>query len=288
MIRIASDRIAVDILEPGSEIYRRTRFDWTGFVTQVTLDDAHTFCVPESFEAGVGTGGIGLCNEFGTNTPVGYDDAKPGDMFPKIGIGLLTRVDDEPYSPFFPYPVEPFPMRVEQTESAATFVVDPVAVRGYAMRLTKRLEAESNQLTIRYRLENVGQKPIETAEYNHNFVGIDGAKFGPGYEMSFPFDVTPDKEPPFAIDNGKITWQEQPEEAYCHAFSGFEGISKPYWELRLLSNGASIREQPDFNWTRCVFFGTRYLVSAEVFVGISIQPGQSQEWRRAYTFTGAQ
>jgi hypothetical protein len=90
VIVIQSDRLKVEIAEPGG-VYQGTRFDWTGFITQVTLDGKHTFCVPESYQPGHGTGGIGLCNEFGNEKPIAYDDAQPGETFPKLGIGLLAQ-----------------------------------------------------------------------------------------------------------------------------------------------------------------------------------------------------
>ena len=95
-ILIASDRLQVEIAEPQT-IYCSSRFDWTGFITQVTLDKERTFCVPEAID-GTGTGGHGLCNEFGITRPIGFDDAAPGETFPKIGVGLLRRPDAEAYS----------------------------------------------------------------------------------------------------------------------------------------------------------------------------------------------
>src|SRR5512135_3483133 len=96
-IQLHSDRLEVEISQPGAA-YSGTRFDWSGFVTQVTLDGKHTYCIPESLVPGEGSGGIGLCNEFGIDSPVGFDETKPGDLFPKIGIGLLTRLDKPDYS----------------------------------------------------------------------------------------------------------------------------------------------------------------------------------------------
>ena len=69
-MQIVSSRLAVEISEPGT-LYRGARFDWTGFVTQVTLDQQHTFCAPEALPGGRGTGGMGLCNEFGIRQPLG-------------------------------------------------------------------------------------------------------------------------------------------------------------------------------------------------------------------------
>jgi len=89
-LTLKNDRLTVEIARPGS-IYTGTRFDWTAFITQVTLDQTHTFCVPESDQPGQGTGGVGLCNEFGIEQAIGYDAAHPGECFPKFGIGLLVK-----------------------------------------------------------------------------------------------------------------------------------------------------------------------------------------------------
>ena len=173
-IVLRSDRLAVEIAQPGS-VYSGTRFDWTGFITQVTLDGAHTFCVPESLTPGQGSGGVGLCNEFGIEEVIGYDEAQPGDPFPKLGIGLLARPDEQPYNFFRPYEiVAPFPIHVTANATQATFTVEPLECRGYAVRLTKTVTVEGAELTIAYTLENVGEKPIVTTEYVHNFLGIDG------------------------------------------------------------------------------------------------------------------
>lgn len=85
-----------------------------------TLDGRHTFCVPEQYEPGRGSGGSGLCNEFGIRTPIGYDEAKVGDQFPKIGTGLLKRKSEEGYDFFTPYEVEPFPVFVNSGTQAAS------------------------------------------------------------------------------------------------------------------------------------------------------------------------
>src|SRR5690554_4456888 len=82
---IRNEHLSVEIGEPGN--YNGSRFDWTGFIQQVTLASGnHTFCTPESLIHGEGSGGAGLCNEFGIHMPVGYDDQLAiGDCFPKIG-----------------------------------------------------------------------------------------------------------------------------------------------------------------------------------------------------------
>jgi hypothetical protein len=282
---IKSDRLVVEIADPDSDVYTRTRFDWTGFITQVTLDGKHTFCRLETEEPKQGTGGIGLCNEFGTSKPVGYDDAQVGEQFPKIGVGLLTRDSDEPYSPFYAYPLAPFSFEVHPDVSAITYITQPDPCRGYAALLKKRLNVQANKLSIEYVLTNVGGKPIDTHEYNHNFIGIDRAPLGPDYKLSFPFEVImPDVAPPVQLSGRDITWTSIPQKSYCFWGTGYEGLKNPWWELVHLPSGVGMREQDDFEWRRLVLYGTKDLVSAEAFVDILVGPGQSQAWRRDYTF----
>jgi len=80
-INLENGRLNVEIARPGS-VYNGSRFDWTAFITKIVLDNKYSFCAPESEIPGQGSGGFGLCNEFGINTPIGYDEAKPQEKFP--------------------------------------------------------------------------------------------------------------------------------------------------------------------------------------------------------------
>lgn len=314
-ITIRSNRLMVEIAAPGT-VYHRTRFDWTGFITQVTLDGRHTFCVPEDYNPAAGTGGIGLCNEFGIEKTIGYDDAKPGQTFPKLGIGLLTRHDDQPYNFFRPYDIaQPFPIRIDAASQQARFVVDPLDCRGYATRLTKTVSVEENCLQIAYHLENVGSRPIATHEYCHNFVAIDQQPVGPAYQLRFPFQVTFEEIhetyrgllPPLLrsiipsfilkrlvkrslrmdvldINDQQVSWKFTPVRPfYCRPL-GYSKTDQPQWELIYTPSGVGMREYDDFAPTRVTLWGTGHVVSAEIFNDINLSPGQSQSWLRRYEF----
>ena len=136
MIELRTDRLHVQIAEPGT-LYRGSRFDWTSFITQVTLDEEHTFCTPESLVAGEGTGGIGLCSEFNISRPIGYDQAQPGQKFPKLGVGLLTRPDTCTYAFDIPYTICPFPIQTAVASDRVHFVVHPIPCQGVAARFGK-------------------------------------------------------------------------------------------------------------------------------------------------------
>lgn len=295
-IVLQSDRLTVEIAQPGS-VYNGTRFDWTGFITQVTLDKTHTFCVPESLEEGQGSGGIGLCNEFGIEEVIGYDEAKPGEPFPKLGIGLLARPDEKPYNFFRPYEiVAPFPIHVMTGPTQAMFTVEPVECRGYAVRLTKTVTVEGAGLTIAYALENVGKKPIVTTEYAHNFVGIDGHAMGPDYRLRMPYTIAFATPPASFVDRmaemmaildvrgSDIRCRATPEYPfYCRPL-GFTVTDAAQWELLHEPSGVGMREYDDFEPARVAVWGTTHVISAEVFIALDVPPGEIQQWTRRYEF----
>lgn len=297
-IVLQSERLAVTMAAPGSG-YRGTRFDWTGFITQVTLATApgreHTFCVMESYVPGQGTGGVGLCNEFGIEMAIGYDDARPGELFPKLGIGLLTRPDAAPYDFLRPYPIAAlFPVQVETGATQATFTVAPLDCRGYAARLVKTVAVAENALTIAYTLENVGQQPLVTREYCHNFMGIDGYPIGPDYVLRTPYPIT--LAPPaermgrltdaLEIIGGELHCRVTPQHPFYCRLQGFSHTDVAQWELTHKPSGITMREYDDFAPVQVAVWGTVHVISAEVFVGIDLLPGAAQHWTRRYTFDG--
>jgi len=287
-IHLYSDRLDVEVSQPGIA-YAGTRFDWTGFVTQVNLDGRHTFCVPEDYRPGQGTGGIGLCNEFGIDAPIGYEEAGVGETFPKLGIGLLGRLDERPYSFWYPHQIlAHFPIQVAIQNDQATFTTQPLDCRGYAVRLVKTLRAEKNQLRIDYQLENVGSRPIHTNEYVHNFVGIDQRHFGPEYVLNFPYPTAieePSAENAILTCNGAhLIQKETPQEAFYARLTGFHQTAEPQWELVYQPAGTAMREYDEFTPTRIAVWGTQHVISVEVFHAIDLLPGQTQRWARRYEF----
>ena len=284
MIHLTSSRLQVDLTAPG-ENYRGTRFDWTGFVTQVTLDGEVRFCVPEA-EDGTGTGGVGLCNEFGIFKPVGYDDAAPGDWFPKIGVGLLRRPDAGPYRFSHAYECQPFTIRGGATAAgSATFAIDPLACRGYAVRLSKSLTVADNRLRLDYRLDNVGERAIETNEYCHNFCAINAAGIGPEYELQCSFRLAAAEWPrEMAVAADSLTWRETPHAAFYAPLRDVPPAGA-WWRLRHRPSGWWLGETVAGALDGVTVWGTHRVVSVEMFVPVRLQPGASATWRREYEFS---
>lgn len=289
-IVLRSERLLVEIARPGTA-YAGTRFDWTGFVTQVTLDGRHRYCVPEDFGKWKSTGGIGLCNEFGIDAPIGYAEASPGECYPKLGIGLLRRPESTTYRFGTPHEiVQHFPMTMTVRDAGVRFEVEPVDCRGYAARLVKTLTVRGAELELAYQLENTGSRPLNTNEYNHNFVGFNGKSIGPDYELAFPRPVTVVGAPETAAilepRADRLGWRAVPAESFHCQLPGAEASTQPQWDLCHHPSGAAMSETVSFAPSRVALWGTGHTACVEVFIDINLAPGASMEWTRRYAFRG--
>ena len=280
---LTTQRLQLRVAKPGF-LYRRTRFDWTGIVTDIRLDDTHTFCSVESPDPLQGAGGLGLLGEFGIHEPVGYEDAAIGDTFPKFGVGLLQKPDDSAYFFMRDYPAEPFPCSVTLLDNGIRFEQDPIDCRGFAARLTKTLTVAENTLRIAYRMENTGSRQINTTEYNHNFLLIDETPTGSAYTLRFstPMTFTRNDQSIWSTD-GTLTWPDGIPGFYatCGEVPPVSGL---HWTLTNQKTGASVTERVDFHPARIACWGMPHVISPEVFHPVSLAPGASASWTREWTF----
>lgn len=287
-MQLRSERLLVDIAPPGT-LYQGSRFDWSGFITQVTLDGRHTFCAPESRD-GSGTGGIGLCNEFGILSTPGYDETSPGQCFTKLGVGLLTRPDDAPYSFFRPYEVLPFPVTSQQLSSTVReFHTHAQPCNGYAIELHKTISVESNTLLITYRLLNTGSKPIDTDEYVHNFLAPAGLGPCEGTSLQFSFAPALDRPLPMIQQHrDMLKWTSKPDRAFYTTIPiSIDAASARLpmsWEMRHVASGLTVREETSVPWNRAAIYGTPDTLCPEAFIRVNAAPGQSLQWSRRFTF----
>jgi hypothetical protein len=182
-LTICNERLAVQFQEPGG-VYQRSRFDWSGICQQVTLDGRYTFCGLEATEADRGTEGVGLVDEFGIHTPIGYDQVGMGEWFPKIGVGFLQKNALIPYNFFSDYNIKAAPIQTKLLQAdKIEFLQESEILNGWGWRLCKTYALHGSSLTIYYILENYGQKRLTTEQYNHNFIAINGQKIGPDYHL---------------------------------------------------------------------------------------------------------
>jgi hypothetical protein len=285
---LENDHLAVELADPAA--CAGVRFDRTGFITQVRLKrGGHTFCTRERPAPGEGTGGAGICSEFGLFTPVGYNSAAAGQPFPKLGVGLLTRLDGADYDFRAAYPADYFSIRMEVDGQFAQFIVEPKECRGYAAKLEKKIRIDGASLIIDYALHNVGTEPIVTEEYTHNFLAIDGHCPGPAYRLTFAMPVRLDAmEPAYTprivdvAERGLRLLCEPERDIYC-AF-GVPPAAAVGWELVHMPTGVGLREICRFEAARLAVWGAPHVLSPELFIALRVMPGERKTWRRVYGF----
>ncbi|MCL2665125.1 MAG: hypothetical protein FWE82_05885 [Defluviitaleaceae bacterium] len=283
--QLKNERLTVTVTEPGHD-YCEQRFDWTGFVTQVTLDGNHTFCAYESNNPMQGSGGIGLCSAFMGIKQNNYDATPVGCEYLSIGVGRVTRTSEAPYNFMARLPVRPFKTDVTADAHKLSFCQTGESCNGFMYELEKDVSICENKLKITTRLLNTGEQTIDTTEFNHNFLCIDEAPLGPDYKMTLPYtpEITIDKGN-YVIETKSLSLRHMHEKDYFYCnVNNFDSVADHFWELIHLPSGVSVRETGDF--TVCAFniWGRSHVVSPEVFVKINIAPGKKFEWTRFYSF----
>ena len=285
-IQLKHNDLIMEIEEPG-EVYRGTRFDWTGRILQVRFQDT-SFCTRESLSAPLSHQGAGLCNEFGISRPVGYIECAPGEQFPKIGVGLLTRDTNDAYDFSRDYILEPFEFSWTASSSQVDFVCEGRECRGYDFTFRKQISLDESSFSIHYSLSNTGEKNIGTNEYMHNFLAINDRKLGPDYELRFSFSPvqkafseTVNPENAVHFEANRVYWRKTPEQPFFFSHINASKLDHVFWTLNR-AGSAGIQEWTGFPVHSVNLWGHSHVVSPEIFIDIGIAPGETMYWQRNY------
>lgn len=280
---LENNRLNVSVSFPGT-FYSGSRFDWNGFITEIVLDKNHKFCMPESLIKGKGTGGYGLCNEFGIDEAIGYDEIDSGEFFPKIGVGLLKKSNNEPYDFFNNYEIIPFKAEILREDNSILLKHEPIMCNGYSFYYEKKISILENSLIIEYFLKNTGNKHISTSEYCHNFFSIDGESIGQNYIVNFPYEIKASNVVgKIEFKNNMVTWNSKDlQEFYCNISGNKENKHK--FDIVNKNKNLAIREIDDFYVYKVALWGSSHVVCPETFIKIDISKGQKVSWKRKYEF----
>jgi hypothetical protein len=290
--------IRAQMLLPDAErgYYRGTRFDWSGVIANLEYK-GHSYFGKwfEKYDPKIHDAIMGPVEEFRTNdSALGYDQAKPGETFVKIGVGVLRKPDEPAYKFSTQYEIvnggkwrtQTFGDRVISTHTLTDS-------SGYAYVYTKtvRLVKGKPEMVIEHRLKNTGKRPFETSVYDHNFFVMDGQPSGPDFAVKFPFDVkTVADVSATAITKGNaLTYvRELPTgESVYTELKGYGGTSKDY-DIRVENTKEKIGAHivGDKPLSKLVFWSIRKTVCPEAYVSMKVEPGKTSEWKITYEFYG--
>jgi len=295
---IASSQIRARIYLPDATrgYYRATRFDWSGAIANLEFKGHNYFGVWfPTYDPKLHDSVTGPVEEFRTgDSALGYDEAKPGQTFIRIGVGLLRKPEEPRFQQFKTYEIaDPGKWTVNAARDSVEFtheLTDPSSGYAYLYRKTVRLVKDAPQMAIEHSLKNTGKKTIETNVYNHEFFVIDGQPTGPDFVVRFPFDLKADRDlSPLAAIRGKelVYLQElQPGRQSVFAqLSGFGGEPKDF-DIRVENRkaGAGVRVTGDQPLWKIMFWSIRTTVCPEAYVNMKVEPGREAHWRLLYDF----
>jgi hypothetical protein len=290
---IVRARVAIPDVQNG--YYRGTRFDWSGVIPSLEYG-GHTYFgqrTPRTDPTAQGSTS-GPVEDFTTDpggSGLNYGDAKPGETFVKIGVGVLRKPDEPKYDFKTNYEildngkwtVRTGPDWVETTQE----LTDPKSGYAYVYRKTVRLASGKPQMVIEHNLKNTGRKTISTPVLNHNFFYIDQQPVGPDFTVTFPFPVKAEREMPGAeVRGNQVVFLKPLETGQASTnLTGYSNTAKDFdFRVENHKTGAGVRLTADRPLTRFFFWSVPTTLCTEAYVSISVEPGKDVSWSLMYDF----
>ncbi|WP_297694017.1 hypothetical protein [uncultured Eudoraea sp.] len=270
------------------ENYNFSRFDWTGKIADVKFQNIPLSTSERTDDQNEDSFGKGFYNEFGIDVALGFDETEIGGWFHKIGVGLLKKEDSQ-YLFSKNYEVKPAEFKINVESDRILIKCKSEVTNGYAYLLQKEIQLAESGFTLKYYLQNTGEKDISTDEYVHNFTSINKDLIGNNYVLEFPFQLKPElfdetvnPELKVAIGQNEIKFKGTPEEQFFFSnLSGNESVDAS-WQLINLESKIGISESGSFQTNKVNLWGWKHVICPELFYEIDIKSGQSVEWTRKY------
>lgn len=290
---ISNSLIKATVLLPDEDkgYYRGQRFDWSANMPVLQFGGHNYFgqwfskYSPEIHDVIMGP-----VEEF---TGIDFAEAKAGESFVKIGVGVLYKPDTAAYDFRRTYPVlNGGKWSVKKKSDQVTFIHDLKDKQcSYHYEKTVLLPKDKPELIISHALNNTGTRTIETTVYDHNFFTIDMHPIGPGYVVKFPFKLSGEgtglgvlgelngNQIDFirAIGNG--------EEIFCPSLKGFGTTADDYVitiENRI--TGAGVKISCDQPFQKLAFWCCPTTLCPEPYIKVKAEPGKTAEWTIRYQF----
>ncbi len=302
-------RVKLYLPDARQGYYRGARFDWSGVIAALEYK-GHNYYGPwynridprvhdfqyEGAEivASTCSGITGPVEEFQTNhSALGFDEAKVGGTFIKIGIGVL-RKDSGVYDYVKQYEivdagkwsVRTHPDSVDFTQE----LTDPATGYGYVYHKTVRLVPGKPEMVLEHRLKNTGRRTIQSSVYNHNFLVLDHQPPGPDFSLMVPFQIH-SPEPP----NKDLAEIRGKQIVYLKALANQDVVSTPMLgfsdspndnEIRIENSrvGAGMLIRGNRPLSHLNLWSIRSVLAVEPFIAMTIDPGSEFTWEVSYQY----
>jgi hypothetical protein len=290
-VRITNGLVTATLYLPDAErgYYRATRFDWSGVVADLQAG-GHSYFGRwnPKYDPKLHDAITGPVQEYVTG--LGFDAAKAGETFIKIGVGVL-RKPAEPTRGFATLEiVDGGKWSTNVRADAVEFVhevTDPRSGYGYRYSKTVSLPPGKMQMTLTQRIESTGANAIDTEMYNHNFFVLDGQPSGPDVEVRVPFKLEAFNVRGDAIQVGadRLNYLKPIETANRMQLKGFSASVTDY-DIRVENRktGAGVRVTSDRPLSDMVFWTSPRTTCPEAYIHVHAERGRPMEWKTTYDF----
>ena len=293
MIEIRNKTLTISLHAPdGVEgYYRGTRFDWAGVFAGVEYKGVN-YAEPwfESYSPVMHDAVCGPAEEF---SPIGIDEALPGDPFLKVGVGVLEKMEGD-YDRFKLHDIlDPGRRTMSVTETSVRFGHFISHDSGYGYEYIKGIAITGeSSFRISHVLRNTGRKPLKGNVYNHNFFTLGILRTGEARQLDFPFRPEGDWRAEYSevgfTENGiRFTRDLQKGESVFtgnlhEASKGLSGSSNSF-VLRDNATGCAVKAFCAVPMTRSVFWANHRIACIEPYMDFGIDPGETLDFDIDYT-----
>jgi hypothetical protein len=275
--------------DPENGLYRATRFDWSGVIGSVQYKgheyfgywkDTHDPLFHEDLPGPV---------EGYIKPGLGYDEAKAGGKFVRIGVGVIEKTDEAEYNFRNSYRLlDHGKWTIDHGADWVSFNHELNSDIGYSYLYEKMIKLKNDGFTIEHKLQNTGTKIIETDQFNHNFFIIDGEHSGTAFNVRFPFPLATENDPSgfVELEGNEIRFMKDlaEDESFYLLLHGYgEDVSDHVVTVQNRKTGAGVTFGIDKPLYRMAFWACHTTLCPENFIWISVEPGAADEWKSEYT-----
>ncbi|CAN5229433.1 hypothetical protein BH11PLA2_BH11PLA2_21490 [soil metagenome] len=293
-LRNAHVRMTVYLPDATKGFYHGTRFDWSGVIADVKFNNNTLFGPWKDTHDPASHDDItGPAEEF--RTPLGYDTAKVGETFLKLGVGTLIKPEEKAYRFAHKYAIKHAGQwEVAQSDDEITFKQGMLTDTGYGYKYVKTVKLLDNLsgFLIKHELNNVGTKVIVTDWYNHNFFNVNADPVGPNYTLQFPFEpktINPVErfEEVLSFNNSAYHFTKPLDSGTIFAeIGGFKAdVEHHALSLHHTPSRVNLLVQGDVPMSKLLLWGIKGAICPEPYVDINLKPGDTKTWAITYTIT---
>ena len=289
---ISNNEILMKVYLPNPEkgLYRATRFDWSGVIGSVQYKGHEYFGYWKETHDPMFHEDLAGPVEGYIEPGLGYADAEPGGKFIRIGVGIIEKADEPEYNWRETYKIlDHGKWTIYHGKDWITFTHEINSDFGYGYIYQKIIKLKRNGFFIEHKLQNTGEKAIETDQFNHNFFMIDAEKSGPAFNISFPYAISTEDDLKGYLeikDKDLYFIKELEDNSVFLELSGFSSeVVDHQVTVFNRKSGAGVTFTVDKPLSRMVFWACQTTLSPENSIWISVEPGEEENWTSDYTLS---